>query len=76
MQAAAVLNRLNLFVSNNTGIMHLASYCDTPSVGFFYKDDAFEWHQYFREGEVLESPSKDINEITVDAAYERAVKFL
>ncbi len=75
-ETAAVLSRLDLLVTNNTGIMHLASYCGTPTAAFFYKDDASEWGPFFRKGEMLESSSMDINEISVSAAYEKVLKYL
>ncbi|MCE1164009.1 MAG: hypothetical protein LWX07_01245 [Bacteroidetes bacterium] len=76
MKAAAVLSRLNLFVSGNTGIMHLASYSGAKTLGLFFSGDAYEWHQYYEEGGVIESRTENVSDITVEEAYRKAVKFI
>lgn len=74
-QLAAILKHVTLFVCNNTGVMHLASFNGTNTLAFFFKDDSFEWSPYFMKGEILESPSSDINLITAEQAFEKAKRF-
>jgi ADP-heptose:LPS heptosyltransferase len=46
---AAVINRLDLFISNDTGPAHLAIACDTPSVVVFGPSEFRRWAPLDRE---------------------------
>jgi len=66
---AAVINRLNLFVTNDTGIMHAASGLKTPLVALFGETLAYEWGPLGDNKFSIQSPNRNISGIDVDSVY-------
>ncbi len=70
MNDIALISRLKLFLTNDTGVMHLASGLDTPVIAFFGPTNACEWGPIGENKFSMQSSSSNINDITVDKAFE------
>ena len=59
-EVAALISKSNLFISNDTGIMHVAGSTDTPQISVFGPTNPFNWapcgsNKYFiRKSELIE----------------------
>jgi ADP-heptose:LPS heptosyltransferase len=70
MNNAAIIERLHLFISNDTGVMHLASGLKTPVIALFGSTKAYEWGP-LGEGKVsIQSSTSSINDISVNKVFE------
>jgi len=70
MDDLALISLCNLFVTNDTGIMHLAAGLDVQIVSLFGSTDPLEWAP-IGEGRVsVQSPTGNINDIKVENVYE------
>jgi ADP-heptose:LPS heptosyltransferase len=58
-----------LFVTNDTGVMHLATGLVTPMIALFGPTQAEVWGPIGDNKYSLQSPSLDINEITVEKVF-------
>ena len=64
-QVAALISKSDLFISNDTGIMHVAGTTDTPQISIFGPTNPFNWapigpNKYFiRKSELIEDVSVD-----------------
>ncbi len=72
---AAVIEKSHLFITNDTGIMHVAGATETPQISLFGPTNPYQWapvgdNKYFIKKE------DDINSITVDEVYSLALKIL
>lgn len=74
-ELAAVISRCALFISNDTGVMHVAGAVNVPQISIFGPTDPVNWAPigkdklYIRKG-------IDINSVSVDDVYIIAEKFL
>ncbi|MGB9696102.1 MAG: glycosyltransferase family 9 protein [Ignavibacteria bacterium] len=75
-EVAAVLKYCDLFVSNDTGIMHVAAFVNTAVVGLFGPTKGYEWGPVNKRGTFIQSPTEDINDLTPDIVYKFIVNFL
>lgn len=75
-KVAAVLKHCNLFVSNDTGIMHAAAFVGAPVVGLFGPTSGYEWGPVNKRGAFVQSPSENINDLTPIAVYKFIENFL
>lgn len=67
----ALINKLSLFISNDTGIMHLASGLENLRlVTLFGPTKAYEWGPLGKNKRSVQSPSSDINKLRVDKVFE------
>lgn len=76
MNNIALINWLNIFLTNDTGVMHLASGLDIPVVAFFGPTSAHEWGPIGENKFSLQSATENINGITVENAYEVCQRIL
>lgn len=77
MNDAALISLMDVFITNDTGIMHLASGIENlPVVSLFGPTNANEWGPLGNNKISIQSSSKDINNIPVDAVYSKTVDFL
>lgn len=64
-EVAALISKSNLFISNDTGIMHVAGTTDTPQISIFGPTNPFNWapigpNKYFiRKSELIEDVAVD-----------------
>ena len=64
-QVAALIAKSNLFISNDTGIMHVAGATDTPQISIFGPTNPFNWAP-IGENKIFVRKSELIDDITVD----------
>ncbi len=65
-QLAALISKSNLFITNDTGVMHVAGSTNTPQISIFGATNPFNWapigkHKYF-----LRDKSELIDDISVE----------
>jgi heptosyltransferase-2 len=70
MTNAAVVNRLTLFVTNDTGMMHVAGGLKTPLVAIFGETMAYEWGPLGENKLSVQSPAGNIAGISVDSVFD------
>jgi ADP-heptose:LPS heptosyltransferase len=63
MNNLALINSLDLFVTNDTGIMHLAAGTDVPMVSLFGPSRANEWAPVGKNKISIQSSSRNVNDI-------------
>lgn len=73
---AAVLSKLNLYITNDTGTMHIAGFVKTKLIALFGPTPGWEWAPKFENQIYIQSKSDDINEITIEEVYTKAVNLL
>jgi len=75
-EIAAVLKYCDLFVTNDTGIMHAAAFVNAPVVGLFGPTKGYEWGPLNKRGAFIQSPTDDINDLKPDFVYNFIINFL
>ncbi len=73
---AAVMQHIDVYVSNDTGVMHLAAFAGTNTLSVFRKGESKEWQPLFNNSESVESATDNINDITVEEVFDKFKKFL
>ena len=73
---AAIINKLELFISNDTGIMHVAAATGTPVLSLFGETDPLQWAPQRNCDKYILGRNSDIRNITVDEVYKLAIKML
>ncbi len=68
-QIAALISKSNLFITNDTGIMHVAGATDTPQISIFGPTNPYIWAPV-GEGKIFIRKSELIDEITFEEVYE------
>lgn len=63
---AAIINECDLFITNDTGVMHIAGLTETLQISLFKDDKAYEWAPIGKNKFFVESSDEDINSISVD----------
>ena len=76
LQAAAVLQRMTLFIGNDSGLGHIAASRDTPTLTLFGPGDPARYHPWNDRARWLQSDSGDIADVTVDAVVAEAARML
>ncbi len=76
MNNAANISKTALFVSNDTGIMHLASGFDIPVIGLFGPTKAYEWGPLGNNKASIQSKSGNISDIEITDVFETCKRFL
>lgn len=73
---AAILSRINLYITNDTGTMHIAGFTDAAMISLFGPTDPNEWAPIGENKYYVNSATKNINSITVDEVYNLSKKIL
>jgi len=76
MNNAANISKTALFISNDTGIMHLASGFDIPVIGLFGPTKAYEWGPVGINKASIQSKSGNISDIEITDVFETCKRFL
>jgi ADP-heptose:LPS heptosyltransferase len=63
---AAVLSRINLYITNDTGPMHVAGLVGTKMISLFGPTKAYEWAPSMENQFYIQSETGNINDITVE----------
>lgn len=73
---SALIKKADLYVSNDTGMMHVASYVNANVVGLFGPTNGYEWGPINERGHYIQSATNNINDITVDEVFELSSQIL
>lgn len=76
MNTAAIIKKLSLFVSNDTGIMHLAAGFDVPLVGLFGSTKAYEWGPLGDKKASIQAKTEKIINLDIDTVYETCMALI
>ena len=73
---AAVLKQMDLVITNDTGIMHLAAAVGIPTLSLFGPTDPLQWSPLGKRNRFILGRGGDINTISVDKTFALAKKVL
>lgn len=76
MNNAAIISKTALFISNDTGIMHLASGFEIPVIGLFGPTKAYEWGPVGSNKVSVQAPAENIDKIEISGVYETVMRLL
>ncbi len=68
-EVAAIIHELDYFVSNDTGVMHVAGGVETPLLSLFGPTDPLQWSPQGERNMFLASDDRNINSINEDMVY-------
>lgn len=72
----AILSQINLFITNDTGVMHTASYVGTPIIALFGPTYGYEWGPLKENQIYIQSPTEDINDINPEIVFKKSIELL
>lgn len=72
----AILSLVDLYITNDTGTMHIAGYSKVKMVSLFGPTNPIEWAPNRENQMHIKSPTKDINNINVDMVLTLSKPFL
>lgn len=72
----AVLALVDLYITNDTGTMHIAGYSDTKMISLFGPTNPAEWAPKGRNQKYIKAKDNSMNNISVDDVFELAKIFL
>lgn len=75
-EVAAIIDRLSLFVTNDTGVMHVAGATSTHVLALFGSSDPYQWAPRSRRHRFLLAPNHDINSLTEEEVHDAAVEMI
>lgn len=76
MNNTAIISGLKLFVTNDTGVMHLAAGFDTPVIALFGPTQAYEWGPIGRGKMSVQAAGGNINNIETGKIFETSLTTL
>lgn len=74
-EVAALISSSDLFITNDTGIMHVAGATDTPQISIFGPTNPFNWAP-IGKNKIFIWKSDLIDDVTVDEVYNLSEKLL
>jgi ADP-heptose:LPS heptosyltransferase len=75
-EIAAILNKSDMLITNDTGPMHVAAFVNAKVIGLFGPTNGYEWGPLNENGMYIQSPTQNINDITVDEVFEKVCELL
>ena len=72
----AILSMIDLYITNDTGTMHIAGYSGAKIISLFGPTNPAEWAPIGENQKFIKSASGDINNISVDEVFALAETFL
>jgi len=75
-KVGALVEKATLYITNDTGTMHVASYVNANVIGLFGPTNGYEWGPVNERGHYLQSVTNKINDITVDKVFEYSENLL
>ncbi|MGA7838313.1 MAG: glycosyltransferase family 9 protein [Ignavibacteriaceae bacterium] len=75
-QLCAVLKKIDLYITNDTGTMHLAASSGTKLIGLFGPTNTYEWAPRGKNQNYIQAESGKINDISVDEVFKLSEKIL
>ena len=76
MNNTAIISMLSLFITNDTGVMHLASGFDLPIIALFGPTKAYEWGPVKSNQLSIQAINGNISNIDVNKVYETCMSVL
>jgi len=73
---SAVIKKLALYITNDTGTLHVAGGVDANVISLFGPTHGYEWAPTGENKFFIQSPTQDINDITVESVFRKADEFL
>ncbi|MDD4352509.1 MAG: glycosyltransferase family 9 protein [Ignavibacteria bacterium] len=68
-KVASILRRVTLYLSNDTGPMHVAAYVNARVIGLFGPTKGYEWGPINPQGTFIQSDTENIDDIPSDTVY-------
>ena len=75
-KVAAVIKRTNLYITNDTGTMHVGGYVNANVLALFGSTKGYEWVPERENVKYIQSPTDDVNDISIKAVFEKACGIL
>lgn len=75
-KVGALIEKAALYVTNDTGTMHVASYVNANVIGLFGPTNGYEWGPVNDRGCYIQSPNIKIDGITIDDVFEQSKSVL
>jgi heptosyltransferase-2 len=72
----AIMSKMNLYITNDTGVMHLANYAGTKVLSLFGLTKGYEWAPLSSHSRYIQSKSDNINDIPPNEVFDYAIKLL
>ncbi len=73
---SAIISKLDLYITNDTGPMHIANYLHIPVIALFGPTKGYEWGPVFEHQKFIQSDSENINDISAETVYNTAISIL
>jgi heptosyltransferase-2 len=65
-----ILSLCNLFITNDTGVMHIASGFNIPVIALFAQTNAYEWGPLSSNQVAIQSPNSEMSSIKPEKVFE------
>lgn len=75
-KVGAVLSKTDLFITNDTGVMHVAGGVDANVLSLFGPTNGFEWAPYGKNDVYIKSGTDNIDDISIDKVFDTAVSMI
>jgi len=75
-KVAAVIKRTSLYITNDTGTMHVGGYVNANVLALFGSTNGYEWAPERKNVKYIQSPTDDVNDISVDEVFVKACEVL
>jgi heptosyltransferase-2 len=75
-KVGAVLSKTNLFITNDTGVMHVAGGVNANVLSLFGPTNGFEWAPYGKNNIYIKSKTDNINDISLSEVFDTAVSMI
>jgi heptosyltransferase-2 len=75
-KVAAVIKRTSLYITNDTGTMHVGGYVNANVLALFGSTNGYEWAPERKNVKYIQSPTDNINDITVQMVFDKACGIL
>ena len=75
-KVAAVITKTNLYITNDTGTMHVGGYVNANVLALFGSTNGYEWAPERENVRYIQSPTDNVNDISEEMVFEKACKFL
>ncbi|CAN5521841.1 glycosyltransferase family 9 protein [soil metagenome] len=73
---AALIHELDLYVTNDTGTMHVSGAVNTKTISIFGPTLGWEWAPLGKQNIFIQSVDQDINSISVEEVYNKCIQAL
>lgn len=72
----AVLSQIDLYITNDTGTMHIAGFSDAKMISLFGPTNPVEWTPLNKNSHFIKSTTDNIGDITVDEIFNLSRKLI